>query len=177
MFDLAWKKPEPLAPRRWRREATERMGPHGEVITPLDAASVRRAAEFFVAEGVQAVAVCFLHSYRNSTHEREALAILREAAPGILLTASCDVLPEIKEYERTSTAVVNAYLLPAMRLYLARLSARMQDMGIHAPVQVMASSGGMIGLAAARKTRLRGRLRPGRRRDRRGRDRPRRGGA
>ena len=151
MFDLAWKKPEPLAPRRWRREATERMGPHGEVVTPLDAASVRRAAEFFVAEGVQAVAVCFLHSYRNSTHEREALAILREAAPGILLTASCDVLPEIKEYERTSTAVVNAYLLPAMRLYLARLSARMQDMGIHAPVQVMASSGGMIGLSAARE--------------------------
>lgn len=151
MFDLSWKKPEPLVPRRWRREATERMGFDGSVVTPLDVESVRQAAAFFVAEKIEAVAICFLHSYRNAAHEREALAILREAAPGILLTASCDVLPEIKEYERTSTAVVNAYLLPAMRQYLARLSARMVAMGISAPVQVMASSGGMIGLESARE--------------------------
>jgi N-methylhydantoinase A len=150
MFDLSWKKPEPLVPRRWRREATERMAPDGSVVTSLDPGSVRDAAAFFLAEGIEAVAICFLHSYRNPAHEREALRIMQEAAPGILLTASCDVLPEIKEYERSSTAVVNAYLLPAMRQYLARLSARMQALGITAPVQVMASSGGMIGLDAAR---------------------------
>ena len=151
MFDMAWRKPEPLVPRRWRLEARERIAADGGIVTPLDAQSVRDAAAFFLAEGVEAVAICFLNSYAHPAHERRAAALLREAAPRLLVTASCEVLPEIKEYERTSTAVVNAYLLPAMRGYLSRLQERLAAIGIAAPVQVMASNGGMIGLDAARE--------------------------
>jgi N-methylhydantoinase A len=150
MFDLAWRKPEPLVPRRWRLEAAERIGANGEVVVTLDEGSVREAAALFVAEGIEAVAVCFINSYVNPAHERRAAALLREAAPTLLVTASCEVLPEIKEYERTSTAVVNAYILPAMRGYLSRLARRLEDIGVTAPVQVMASNGGMVGIEAAR---------------------------
>jgi N-methylhydantoinase A len=150
MFDLAWRKPEPLVPRRWRLEASERTGSDGGIVTPLDEESVRNAAEKFLSEAVQAVAICFINSYANDAHERRAAAILREYAPSLLTTASFEVLPEIKEYERTSTAVVNAYLLPAMRGYLSKLAARLLELGINAPIQVMASNGGMIGIDVAR---------------------------
>jgi N-methylhydantoinase A len=150
MFKMAWKKPEPLVPRRWRLEVRERIGATGAVVTPLDEGSVREAAAIFLDEGIEAVAVCFINSYANDAHERRAAAILRATAPSLLVTASCEVLPEIKEYERTSTAVVNAYLLPAMRGYLSKLSERLADIGVTAPVQVMASNGGMIGIVTAR---------------------------
>lgn len=150
MFQLGWRKPEPLVPRRWRLEAVERIAADGTTVTPLDEASVREAATTFRTENVEAVAVCFINSYVNDAHERRAVAILRECGPSLLVTASCEVLPEIKEYERTSTAVVNAYLLPAMRGYLSKLSARLQAIGVTAPVQVMASNGGMISIAIAR---------------------------
>ncbi len=151
MFDLRWRKPDPLVPRRWRREAVERLAADGGVVTALDEASVHEAAAFFLAEGVEAVAICFLNSYANPAHERRAAAILRATAPTLLVTASCEVLSEIQEYERTSTAVVNAYILPAMRGYLSRLQERLAAIGLSAPVQVMASNGGMIGLATARE--------------------------
>ena len=151
MFDMAWSKPEPLVPRRWRLEVTERIAADGGVVTALDETSVRRAAATFLAEGVEAVAVCFINSYANDAHERRAAAILREHAPSLLVTASYEVLPEIKEYERTSTAVVNAYLLPAMRGYLAKLAERLSAIGVTAPVQVMASNGGMIGIETVRE--------------------------
>jgi N-methylhydantoinase A len=150
MFDLAWRKPEPLVPRRWRLEARERIGADGSIVLPLEEESVRQAAATFLAEDVNAVAVCFINSYANEAHERRAAAIIREAAPSLLVTASCEVLPEIKEYERTSTAVVNAYLLPAMRGYLSKLAERLAAIGVTAPVQVMASNGGMIGIGTAR---------------------------
>ncbi|MEI6162402.1 MAG: hydantoinase/oxoprolinase family protein, partial [Roseococcus sp.] len=141
----------PLVPRRWRREAMERIAADGGIVTPLDEAGLRETARFFESEGVEAVAICFINSYANDAHERRAAAILREGAPALLVTASCEVLPEIKEYERTSTAVMNAYILPAMRGYLSRLQARLAAIGVTAPVQVMASNGGMIGLDAARE--------------------------
>jgi len=150
MFDLAWRKPEPLVPRRWRLEAAERIAADGGIVAPLDEASVRQAAAFFLAERIEAVAICFINSYVNDEHERRAAAILRECAPALPVTASCEVLPEIKEYERTSTAVVNAYLLPAMRGYLSKLADRLCAIGVTAPVQVMASNGGMISIATAR---------------------------
>ena len=151
MFDLAWSKPEPLVPRRWRIEALERIAGDGSVVMPLDEASVRAAADFFLAESVEAVAICFINSYVNDVHERRAAAILRVAAPSLLVTASYEVLPEIKEYERTSTAVVNAYLLPAMRGYLSKLAERLSAIGVAAPIQVMASNGGMIGIGTVRE--------------------------
>jgi N-methylhydantoinase A len=150
MFDLAWRKPDPLVPRRWRLEAAERIAADGSVVLALDESTVREAARAFVAEGVEAVAVCFINSYSNERHERRAATILREEAPTLRVTASFEVLPEIKEYERTSTAVVNAYLLPAMSSYLSRLAERLGAIGVSAPIQVMASNGGMIGLQTAR---------------------------
>jgi len=149
MFDVAWTKPEPLSPRRWRREVDERIAADGSVVQALDEREVRELARYFREEGVQAVAICFINSYANRAHELRAKAILEAEFPDLLVTASCDVLPEMKEYERTSTTVVNAYILPAMRRYLAQLRRDFAALGTDAPIQVMASNGGMMGLEAA----------------------------
>lgn len=149
MFDLAWQKPEPLVPRRYRRGIRERIGADGAVVTPLDLDEVRGVLGEMAAEGIESIAVCFLNSYINPAHEIAVRGLIETEFPGILVTASCDVLPEIKEYERTSTTVVNAYILPAMRTYLARLKADLADMGVTASLQVMASNGGMMGVASA----------------------------
>jgi N-methylhydantoinase A len=100
--------------------------------------------ETLVADGIEAVAIVFINSYRNPVHELEAEAIIRRRFPNLLVTTSCTVLPEIKEYERTSTTVVNAYLLAAMRDYLQKLEAGFRSIGIAAPILVMTSSGGML---------------------------------
>ncbi len=149
MFDVSWTKPEPLSSRRYRREIDERIGADGSVVKPLDPEQVRAMAAFFIAEGVEAIAICFINSYVNPVHELAAKAILEAEFPMLLVTASCDVLPEMKEYERTSTTVVNAYILPAMRTYLAQLRRDLAAIGVHAPIQVMASNGGMMGITAA----------------------------
>lgn len=149
MFDLAWKKPQPLATRRWRRGIRERIAADGSVVTALDVNQLVEEASELVAEGVTAIAICFLNSYINPAHELQAKAVLQKRFPSFLFSVSCEVLPEIKEYERTSTTVVNAYILPAMRTYLARLREDLQAMGVTASLQVMASNGGMMGIAAA----------------------------
>jgi len=149
MFNLAWEKPEPLAPRRYRREITERIAADGTIVTPLDGEEVLSVCRELVGEGIEAIAICFLNSYVNPVHEAEAAAAIRSAFPGLRVTASHEVLPEIKEYERTSTTVVNAYLLPEMQTYLDRLRARITELGIRAPLQVVASNGGMMGAGIA----------------------------
>ena len=149
MFDLAWQKPQPLATRRWRRGIRERIAADGSVVTALDVNQLVEETGELVAEGVTAIAICFINSYINPAHELQAKAQLQKRFPDVLFSASCEVLPEIKEYERTSTTVVNAYILPAMRSYLARLREDLQAMGIQASLQVMASNGGMMGIAAA----------------------------
>ena len=149
MFNLAWRKPEPLAPRRYRREVDERVSACGEVVRPLDLSQVLAICEELVAEGIEAVAVCFLNSYVNPVHEVEAARAIREAIPSMRVTASHEVLPEIKEYERSSTTVVNAYLLPVMQTYVDRLRKRIGELGIRAPLQVVASNGGMMGAPMA----------------------------
>lgn len=149
MFDLGWSKPEPLAPRRWRREVDERIGADGEIVRAIDPQQVREVASFFLDEGIEAVAISFINSYANPIHELAAKRILEFEYPELLVTASCEVLPELREYERTSTTVVNAYILPEMRVYLARLKRDLASLGIHAPIQMMASNGGMMGLTAA----------------------------
>jgi N-methylhydantoinase A len=150
MFDLTWDKPRPLVPRRHRLEVRERIAADGTVVEPLSEADVVAAAERLVADGVEAIAVCFLNSYRNAAHERRAEAILNARFPDLPVTASYRVLPEMKEYERTSTTVVNAYLLAAMRGYLQRLERRLEEVGISAPILVMTSNGGMLAARAAR---------------------------
>ena len=144
MFDLTWDKPKPLVPRRHRLEVVERVAADGTVVEPLSEASLLTAAEALVAEGIQAVAVVFINSYRNPAHELEAEKILRARYPKLLVTTSCAVLPEMKEYERTSTTVVNAYLLAAMRDYLQRLETGLRGIGVGAPILVMTSNGGML---------------------------------
>ena len=148
MFDLSWVKPEPLVERRFRLEVSGRIAADGSVVEPLDRAGVLAAGETFRRNGIEAVAVCFINSYVNPAHEQEAASVLADAYPDLLVTASCTVLPEIKEYERTSTTVVNAYLLPAMRTYVARLQERLRTLGLDAPLLVMASNGGIMSAEA-----------------------------
>ena len=151
MFDLTWDKPKPLVPRRHRLEVTERIAADGTVIQRLSEADVIAAAEQLVADGVETIALCFLNSYRNAAHEKQAEALLNARFPDLPVTASYAVLPEMKEYERTSTTVVNAYLLTAMRGYLRKLECRLEEVGIAAPILVMTSNGGMLAARAARE--------------------------
>lgn len=144
MFDLTWDKPKPLVPRRYRLEVRERMAADGSVVAPLDEAGLVEAGRTLAAEGVEAIAIAFINSYRNPAHEERAAAILRREFPDMMVTTSCAVLPEMKEYERTSTTVVNAYLLVAMRAYLQNLQAGLRAIGVDAPVLVMTSNGGML---------------------------------
>jgi len=149
LYDLTWDKPVPLVERRYRLEVDERIGADGAIVRPLDTAGLLGAAERLVTMGVDAIALCFINSYRNPAHERQAEGLLRERYPDLPLCCSYRILPEIKEYERTSTTVVNAYLLPVMRRYLGNLTAGLTRLGIEAPLLVVASNGGVLGAAAA----------------------------
>jgi N-methylhydantoinase A len=145
LYDLQYRKPPPLVPRRLRFEVAERMGPKGTAWRPLDEASVHAAAERIAAAGVEAVAVSLLHAYANPAHERRVAAILRERlGRAVFITCSSDILLEIREYERTSTAVVNAYVGPAVGRYVDTLIRRLRSSGLVGPVQVMQSSGGIM---------------------------------
>ncbi|WP_321812731.1 MULTISPECIES: hydantoinase/oxoprolinase family protein [unclassified Burkholderia] len=143
MFDLTWDKPIPLAERRYRLEVSERVNAAGEVLVPTPVDEIISAGEFFRAEGVESVAICFLNSYKNAENEKVALETFQKAFPEISVTASISVLPEMREYERTSTTVVNAYVLPALRTYLQRLESGLKRIGVTAPLLVSNSNGGL----------------------------------
>lgn len=143
MFDLTWDKPQPLVRRQWRREIDERIDARGQILAPLDPAQVMRVAGDLVAGGIESIAICFINSYRNPAHEIAAEKILRLTFPQIPITTSVSVLPEQREYERTSTATVNAYVLPMMQTYLQRLRLGLQKIGITAPLLVGNSNGGL----------------------------------
>lgn len=149
MFDLTWKKPEPLVPRRWRLEVRERIAADGSVLEPLDVQDAIEAGRVLVRQGIQSVAICFLNSYVNPAHERAAADALSHTFPDLSVTASIDVLPSMGEYERCSTTVVNAYVVPALRGYLARLEAGLRKIGIEAPLLIGNSNGGLSTAAAA----------------------------
>ena len=149
LYDLTWEKPAPLVPRRRRLEVDERIAADGSVVRPLDEAGVVQAAERLVQAGAQVIAICFINSYANPAHEQAAERLVRQAVPGVDVTASHAVLPEIKEYERTSTTVVNGYLLPVMRRYLGNLAANLARIGVAAPLLVVASNGGVVGARQA----------------------------
>jgi N-methylhydantoinase A len=143
LYDLFIEKPAPLIPRSRIREVTERVGFDGEVLTPLDEAELRAVIRALAKDGVTALAVCFLHAYANPAHERRAAEIAREEAPHIAVSLSSDVSPVIREYERTSTTVVNAYVMTAVRDYLERLERALGDLGYRGRLFVMQSSGGI----------------------------------
>ena len=142
-YDLRTPPPEPLVPRELRLGVRERLRPNGEVLTPLDASSLANAIETIRKSAVTSVAVCFLHAYRNPAHEIAAVETIRRELPGVYVSRSSDVLPQIKEYERVSTTIVNAYVGPLVRLYLNRLEQRLADAGFEGSLFIILSHGGM----------------------------------
>jgi N-methylhydantoinase A len=143
LYDLHWEKPPDLVARYLRAEVDERLDERGNVLVPLDPAEVERVIDRLIAEGIGALAVCLLHSYVNPLHERQIAEIARRKAPELFVCISSDVLPEIKEYERTSTTVINAYVLPVVRQYCSRLRSDLDAIGIRAPLHIMQSNGGL----------------------------------
>ena len=125
-YNLRMTPPVPLVPRHLRLPVTERVRADGSVETALDLASLSAAIERLAAADVQAVAICFLHAWRHPEHEQAAAAIVRQRMPGVYVTTSFEVLPQIKEFERFSTTVANAAVGPVIRNYLGRLQARLR---------------------------------------------------
>lgn len=151
LYDLSWEKPKPLVPRRLRREVTERLDVSGAVVTPLEVGEAERVVDGLLADGVEALAVVLLHAYANGEHERRIGELVARRAPGCFLSLSHEVLPEIGEYERTSTTVVNAYVGPVVDRYLGALEARLAEAGVGAPLLMMQSNGGVIRASTARR--------------------------
>ncbi len=155
MYDLFIDPPAPLAPRRLRREVAERVLEDGSVLKPLDEAAARAVIRDLLAEGVEAVAVCLLHAYRNPAHEQRLAELLAEMAPSLPLSCSSDVVPEIREYERASTTVANVYVMPLMVRYLDDLERKLHDLGIAGPLYIMLSSGGIALPGTAKRVPIR----------------------
>jgi N-methylhydantoinase A len=148
-YDIAMEKPTPLVPRRLRLGVPERVAADGEVLLPLDEAAVRAAAATFRAEQVASIAVAFLHSYANPAHEQAAARILEAELPGVSLSLSSEVSPEMREYERFSTTAANAYVRPLVADYLLRLDRKMTERGFRCPLFLMLSSGGLTSVETA----------------------------
>src|SRR5438445_375527 len=143
VYDLQIEKPAPLIPRRLIGEVTERVLADGSVRTPLDEDDARRAVRELAARGVSTLAVCFLHACRNPVHEKRVAELAADEAPGMQVTLSHEVSPTFREYERTSTTVVNAYVMTALREYLRGLGAALKERGYRGRLFVMQSSGGI----------------------------------
>lgn len=148
-YDITMDKPPPLVPRRLRLGVPERIAADGAVLLVLNEEAVRAAAAHFRAQAVESVAVAFLHSYVNPAHEQAAAAILREELPGVSLSLSSEVSPEMREYERFSTTAANAYVQPIVASYLLRLDKELADLGFRCPLFLMLSSGGLTTVETA----------------------------
>jgi len=149
LYDIRWRKPPALVPRQWRFEVDERVDAAGNVERPLDEAAAIATIERLLAEGIEAIAICLLNAYANGVHEARLRELIRERAPDLPVTLSSELLPEIREYERTSTTVVNAYVLPLVRDYLAGLEDKLARQAIAKPLTIMQSSGGAMSAGAA----------------------------
>jgi N-methylhydantoinase A len=149
LYDQYARKPAPLVPRHLVFEVTERCGPAGTVTTELDDASIRDAIAKMRAEKVETVAIAFLHSYANPDHEQRAARILRAEAPELKISISSDVLAEPGEFERASTTVMNAYLMPPLEDYLGRIARTLADDGVTVEPAIMQSGGGVMPIETA----------------------------
>jgi N-methylhydantoinase A len=150
LYDMDQQRPAPLVRRRWRFEVSERLDHRGAVIRPLDWDSLEQAVAGIVAEKLESVAVCLIHAYANPAHERAVAAAIRERLTDVYLSLSSDVLPEIREFERTSTTVANAYVMPVLDRYLSSLETGLGAFDIRAPLLTMQSNGGVMTAARAR---------------------------
>ena len=153
LYDLQMRFPEPLVRRRLRIGVDERTDHTGAILTHVDADQVTRLARDLEQQGVESVAICFLHAWQNPENERRTAEAVRQTAPGIDVTTSAEVLPEIREYERVSTTVLNAYVRPLAKRYLGRLRDGIADAGATgADVHVMTSSGHLMTIAEAERS-------------------------
>jgi N-methylhydantoinase A len=155
MYDLFIEPPAPLVPRHLRCEVPERLFADGTVLRPLDEEAARRVIAALLDEGVEAVAICLLHAYVNPVHERRLAELVRIANPTVPVCCSSEVVPEIREYERTSTTTANAYVGPMVARYIADLEARLAERGIPGQLYIMQSSGGVALPATARQLPIR----------------------
>jgi len=144
LFDYSVHRPAPLVPR-WRRlENEERLNAQGNVLRPLDERTLETQVRELVASGVESIAIVFLHAYRNPAHEEQARRIIEQVAPGLHVSVSSEVLPEFREFERTSTTVLNAYVAPRMQHYLDQLCRRIVEVGVDAEPLTFHSNGGLM---------------------------------
>jgi len=150
IYDLFLRYPDPLVPRRRRLEVPERMDRDGNTIVPLDRDAVRDAARRFAADGVEAVAICFLHAYRDPAHEREAGEIVRAVLPDVAVSLSSDVVAELWEYQRLVTTCANAFVQPLMDNYVRRLERELWQRGFRGALTLMHSAGGLVSPETAR---------------------------
>jgi len=155
-YDIFLEKPAPLVPRHLRLPVPERIDAKGRVLLPLDEKAVAALVPTLVAEGIESVAVAYLQSYTNPVHEQRTRDLLRRALPELWVTLSCDVCPEIREYERISTTCANAYVQPVMAGYLQRLEKKLAAIGLRCPVFLMTSGGALatMEMGAAEPVRL-----------------------
>ncbi|HSH99716.1 MAG TPA: hydantoinase/oxoprolinase family protein [Reyranella sp.] len=154
-YDIFMVKPSPLVPRDLRFGIPERMDGRGNVLIPLDEAAVKALAPKLEAAGIEAIAIGYMHAYLDGKHERRTRDILAEMLPGVSISLSSEVSPEIREYERWSTAVANAYVQPVMDRYLGRLDTALRQLGVACPLFMITSGGGLAALETARKFPIR----------------------
>ncbi|MBV8912556.1 MAG: hydantoinase/oxoprolinase family protein, partial [Acetobacteraceae bacterium] len=150
IYDLFLQYPEPLVPRRRRLEVPERMDRDGITVIALDLGAVRDAAAALAAEGVEAIAVCFLHAYRNPAHERAAAEAIRSVLPEIAVSLSSEVVSELWEYQRLVTTCANAFVQPLMDRYVRRLERELWQRGFRGALYLMHSAGGLVSPETAR---------------------------
>lgn len=150
-YDLTIEKPQPLVPRALRFTVPERVDVHGKVRLALDEAAVMERIARLRDAGIEAVAICFMHSYVNPAHEQRTAELLKGAMPGLSITLSSEVCPEIREYERTSTAVANAYVQPLMDGYLARMDEALRVEQFRGALYLVTSGGGLTSIDTARR--------------------------
>ena len=151
LYDLYYEKPIPLVERRFRLEVDERVSHKGEILKPINIKDVESAVDIVENESINSVAVCLLHSYANPQHENLIADIFKSRLPNIHLSISSNLLPEMKEYERTSTTVINGYVRPVVENYLLKLSDELKTLGIKVPLSIMQSNGGRIPVEIATK--------------------------
>ncbi|MEI8036273.1 MAG: hydantoinase/oxoprolinase family protein, partial [Betaproteobacteria bacterium] len=149
LYDLTWEKPEPLVDRYLREEVIERVTHDGAIYQALDEKSVCEAVSRLVKRGVSSIAVCLINAYANPSHEKTVQDIVRREAPQLDVCISSDILREMREYERTSTTVINAYIKPVMKRYVAALDQGLAKKGFRAPLLMMQSNGGAMSAAMA----------------------------
>jgi N-methylhydantoinase A len=155
IYNLAFRNPPPLVPRRLRREVSERLDAHGEVVRPLDLDEVRREIAYLAEQRCKAIAVVFLHAYRNPVHERAAGVLITQEFPDLLCFLSHEVAPEWREYERTSTVVLNSYVAPPVARYLDTLEHGLEQRGHTNGLKLIQSTGGSTSAASGRRAPIR----------------------